>query len=435
MTSPTPNSPSEPLTSALQAALTRFTLQNPNSHTQHILALSCLPGGNTRTILHTNPFPITISSSLSNNTLLDLDNHTYLDLTADLSAGLYGHSNPIIHQSIISTLSETGLSLGSTTIHEQKFAELLCKRFVLERVRMCNSGTEANLYALAAARRFTGRRKIVVFAGGYHGGVLSFGDAEKWKEGNVVDKDEFVLVERYNDLEEAKRVISEVGGRGELAGVLVEAMQGAGGCIVGSKEFLEGIQDCVKRFGGLFILDEVMTSRLAPAGLAGEFGLKPDLVTLGKYLGGGLAFGCFGGREEVMRVYDPREEKSLGHSGTFNNNSLVMRVGYEALKRVYTEEVCRGFNELGEKLRERLEEVGKGTRMSVRGMGSLMALGFGEEGTDLRDLFWFEMVEEGYWITRRGMIALILGTTDEELEGFVEAVGRFVEIYRGIMAV
>ncbi|KAK3994405.1 pyridoxal phosphate-dependent transferase [Cladorrhinum sp. PSN332] len=418
---------------ALAAAEARFALNNPLSKSQHDLAVSSLPGGNTRTVLHTSPFPLTMKRGKGAH-VWDLDGRKYLDLAGELSAGLYGHSNPLIRSTIISTLDSTGLSLGSTTVHEERFAALLCRRFRLDRVRMTNSGTEANLHALAGARAFTRRKKVVVFGGGYHGGVLSFPGEEA--AGNTVDKGDFVVVPEYGDLSPARAAIEGAGE--ELAAVLVEGMQGAAGCRVGSAEFLKGVQEAAKKVGGLLILDEVMTSRLAPGGLGVELGLEPDLVTMGKYLGGGLAFGCFGGREEVMSVYDPRRAgRSLGHSGTFNNNTLVMTVGFEALRAVYTEEVCRKFNLRGDRLRQRLEGLGRGTMLSATGRGSLMTLHFtegGKERADLRDLFWFEMLEEGFWITRRGMIALVLETTDEELDGFVEAVGSFLERHKGIVA-
>ncbi|KAK0736683.1 pyridoxal phosphate-dependent transferase [Apiosordaria backusii] len=309
---------------------------------------------------------------------------------------------------------------------------------------MANTGTEATMHALAGARHFTSRRKVIVFSGGYHGAVFSFPDGRPAT--NTVDKEDFVVVSRYNDIDLAVKTIKSTP---DLAAVLVEPMQGAGGCIPGTKGFLHAIQDAGYEVGALFILDEVMTSRLAPHGLGFELGLKPDLVTMGKYLGGGLAFGAFGGRGEVMAMYDPRLKGSLAHSGTFNNNTLVMSVGYEALKRVFTEETCVALNERGERLRGRLEKVTKGTRVKFTGRGSLIGLHFvdgvvenitcgediqGKERRDLRDLFWFEMLEEGFWTTRRGFVALILETEEHELGGFVEAVGRFVDRHRDIMA-
>ncbi|KAK4199500.1 pyridoxal phosphate-dependent transferase [Triangularia verruculosa] len=428
---------------ALEAAEARFVANNPLSRKQHELAVGALPGGNTRTLLHTAPFPLTMKQG-KGAYVWDEDGHKYLDLVGELTAGLYGHSNPIIRETILSTFDSVGLSLGSTTVQEHKHAALLCSRFKLERVRMANTGTEANMHALAGARHFTSRRKIIVFSGGYHGAVFSFPNGKP--AANTVDRDDFVVVPRYNDTELA---VSTIKSTVDLAAVLVEPMQGAGGCIPGTREFLHAIQDAAHEVGALFMLDEVMTSRLAPHGLGVELGLKPDLVTMGKYLGGGLAFGAFGGREEVMAVYDPRLEGSLAHSGTFNNNTLVMCIGFEALSRVFTEEACVELNEKGDRLRESLKHVTKGTKIMFTGRGSLIGVHFvdacvetitcGEdiqatERRDLRDLFWFEMLEQGFWTTRRGFVALIMETEESELVGFVAAVEKFVERHREIMA-
>ncbi|KAM7191969.1 Pyridoxal phosphate-dependent transferase [Naviculisporaceae sp. PSN 640] len=431
----------------LQAAQERFTQRNPLSQAQHQTATKSLPGGNTRTLLHTSPFPLTITSG-QGTTITDLDGHTYLDLTGELSAGLYGHNHPLLRQTLLSTFDNVGLTLGGNTIQESRYAELLCSRFKLNRVRMANSGTEANLHALAGARHFTGKRKVVVFEGGYHGAVLSF--PAKGMQSNTVDKEDFVVLSAYNNPQAAREGILSL--KGELAAVLVEALQGAGGCIPGSVEFLTAVQEAAREAGALFILDEVMTSRLAPHGLGQELGLKPDMVTMGKYLGGGLAFGAFGGREDVMAVYDPRIEGSLAHSGTFNNNTLVMSMGYTGLKEIFTPEACVEFNARADRWRERLQEIAKGTRLTFTGRGSLLGLHFTGDGidadrilsvedlknnqrADLRDLFWFEMLEEGFWITRRGFIALLLETTDEDMDKFVEAVRGFLNRHAVIMRI
>ncbi|AEO67628.1 uncharacterized protein THITE_2078396 [Thermothielavioides terrestris NRRL 8126] len=452
---PNPSPTRDAALAALRAAEARFVANNPLSQAQHNLAVASLPGGNTRTLLHTAPFPITMQRGEGAH-LWDVDGHKYVDLAGDLSAGLLGHSHPTVQRALHAALAETGLSLGATTPHERRHAALLSARFGLARVRFTTSGTEANLHALAAARRFTGKRGGVVFAGGYHGGVLRDGAAlgggavVDGLPDNTVDKRDFVVVRRYNDLAMARRVIEAVAARGELAAVLVEAMQGAGGVIPGRSEFLLGVRAAARENGALFILDEVMTSRLAPGGLGAALGLSPDLVTLGKYLGGGLPFGAFGGREDVMAVYDPRLAGAMAHSGTFNNNTLAMCAGYAALKEAYTPEVCVSFNERGDRFREKLRDVARGTRLSITGRGSLIGLHFTEDGLediecaedikgkerpDLRDLFWFEMLEAGFWTTRRGFLALILETENEELDAFVEAVRDFLERHRQLMLV
>ena len=197
----------------------------------------------------------------------------------------------------------------------------------------------------------------------------------------------------------------------------------------------------------VFILDEVMTSRLSPGGAASLYGIKPDIKTFGKYLGGGMAFGAFGGREAIMRLYDPRVAGYLAHSGTFNNNTMVLYAGHTGLAKVFTPDVCVEFNKMGSSFREKLAAVTRGTRLSFTGVGTIMCSHFTESGAQeirnrddvqeiptLQDLFWYEMLEDGFWIVRRGTIALILGTPQAELDRFVACVAGFVERHRDILA-
>lgn len=156
-----------------------------------------------------------------------------------MTAGLYGHSQPEILASIRHVLDNVGLNLGSTIAQEHLHASVICERFSLERVRFTNSGTEANLHALAGARAFTGKRKVVTFAGGYHGGV--FGFAHGAPAPNNVDLADWVVA-KYNDVESAREAIKGEG----VAAVLVEGMQGGPGAVVGSEEFLKGIEAAAK---------------------------------------------------------------------------------------------------------------------------------------------------------------------------------------------
>jgi len=359
----------------------------------------------------------------------------------ELTAGLFGHSNPIIRQTIISTIDTIGLNLGGNTTAEASYAALLCSRFHLDLIRFCNSGTEANLHALAAARRFTGKRKIVVFGGGYHGAVLSFGGGKP--AANNVDLDDWIVA-RYNDIEAAQAAIRTEG----VAAVLLEGMQGSAGAICATSEFMHAVQDAAKESGVLFMLDEVMTSRFGPNGIAGLMGLEPDLRTFGKYLGGGLAFGAFGGRSDIMGVFDPRNASALAHSGTFNNNTLAMNAGYAAMSQIFTPEVCTEFTSLGEWFLESLSEVTKGTKCCFTGKGTILTVHFTDAGVqkitrgedvaerwDLKDVFWMEMMDEGFLIQRRGTIALILETPKAELERFVDCVRAFLAKHSEIMKV
>ncbi|KAF2790105.1 PLP-dependent transferase [Melanomma pulvis-pyrius CBS 109.77] len=426
---------------ALEVAKARFVERNATSLKLHAEAAKSLPGGNTRSLLHTAPFPVFLKSGTGYQVLSE-DGNTYTDLVGEMTAALYGHSHPLIQSALISTIQHTGLNLGGNTHHESRHAALLCSRFDLSLIRFTNSGTEANLHALAGAKRFTGKRKVVVFTGAYHGACYMF-PADSPAE-NVVDREDWIIAE-YNDVEDARKKIEE---SGDVAAVLVEGMQGGGPCIVGTHEFLHQIQTSAKKVGAVFILDEVMTSRLAPGGLQELEGLNPDLTTMGKYLGGGMSFGVFGGREDIMRLYDPRDKSALIHSGTFNNNTLSMVAGYAGLSQVYLPEVSREFNKMGDKLREKLQELSQGTKMAVTGRGTIIGIHFLKDGkkdiksyrdkkddSELRELFWYEMLADGFWITRRVSIALILGTPWEELERFASCVEAFLKRHEGLVKV
>src|SRR3569833_210600 len=183
-----------------------------------------------------------------------------------------------------------------------------------------------------------------------------------------------------------------------------------------------------------------MTSRVAPGGLASIYGRRPDMKSFGKYLGGGLAFGAFGGRADVMAVYDPRSSNpsALTHHGTFNNNSLAMFVGHAGLTEIYTPEACIELTAMGRHLQDGLAEVTRGTKMCFTGVGAVFGSHFTDDGLQsldreakedwvLKELFWLEMMEGGFRITRRGSIALILGTPQQELERFAQCVSGFLQ--------
>jgi glutamate-1-semialdehyde 2,1-aminomutase len=195
----------------------------------------------------------------------------------------------------------------------------------VELIRFTNSGTEANTMALAAAVAFTNRNKILAFSNGYHGGTLTFHSGPSRRPSVNLPHD--FIVAPFNDITETKTIISKLP-KDTLAAIIVEPIQGNGGCIVGTKQFLHFLNQEAHRLGALFIVDEVMTSRLSYHGYSHELGLRPDLITLGKWIGGGMTFGAFGGRKVggVMSMFDPRNGV-LSHSGTFNNNAVTMAAG------------------------------------------------------------------------------------------------------------
>ena len=215
------------------------------------------------------------------------------------TAGLYGHSHPVIYAAIHEAL-DGGIDLGANNRLEAKLAALVCARFPsIEMVRFTNSGTEANLMAIGAARAITKRAKILVFNGAYHGSVLSFAGG-----GNPMNAPFEFVVAKYNDLDQTITLLEK--NANDLAAVLIEPMMGSGGCIPAEKPFLEALRRATRRHGIYLIFDEVMTSRLSPGGLQEMYGILPDLTTLGKYIGGGMTCGAFGGHADIMERFDPR---------------------------------------------------------------------------------------------------------------------------------
>ena len=238
-----------------------------------------MPGGNTRTILYFDPFPLCMLRGEGCH-LFDADGHRYVDLLGEYTAGIFGHSHPVIRAAIVDALNG-GISLSAHNAAENRLANLIRERYAsMELVRFTNSGTEANLMAIATAIAFTGRRRILVFAGAYHGSVLKFGGAP-----SPINVPHDFLIAPYNDIETARTLLREHAG--ELAAVLVEPMLGSAGCIPGDPPFLSMLADESRAAGALLIFDEIQTSRLSAGGRQALLGIRPDLTTLGKYHGGG----------------------------------------------------------------------------------------------------------------------------------------------------
>jgi glutamate-1-semialdehyde 2,1-aminomutase len=191
-------------------------------------------------------------------------------------------------------------------------------------------------------------------------------------------------------------------------------------------------EECTAQ-GSILIFDEVMTSRLSPSGLQGLLGIRPDMTTLGKYLGGGASFGAFGGRRDLMERFDPDAPDAFEHAGTFNNNVLSMAAGFAGLSEVFTPPEARRINALGDRLRERLNGVAgaHGMPLQATGLGSLIGLHFNPDAAHgdeervksaIERLFHLEMLERGYYFGRRGYIALSLPTTEADCNGLIQAV-------------
>jgi glutamate-1-semialdehyde 2,1-aminomutase len=424
------------LSGAVEDAEACYRTANQKSLAQFISAGRYLPGGNTRSALHYDPFPVVLDHA-EHNCVHDIDGHRYIDFMNDLTAGFYGHSHPAIMETIRSTLA-SGISFGGPSVHEGHLAEAICRRFPsIERVRFCNSGTEANLVALQVARAVTGRSKILAFEGGYHGSVLSF------LPGSTALNVDGIVLARFNHAVSAKVAASAIGG--DLAAIIVEPMIGSGGTILADRDFVLALRELATEHGALLVFDEVQTARLAYGGLQQVFGVRPDLTTLGKFVGGGLAFGAFGGRADIVDRLDPGRSDRIAHGGTFNNNVITMAAGAAGLQRVATSEVIDEANRRADRLRSKLQTVAKsnGVPLHAAGYGSIISMQFQvtepkrpdeiKTAPLLRKLMHLELLLAGFYVPRRGTLNLSVAITDADCDAFAEAMGTIFDRHRHLL--
>lgn len=415
---------------AVQEARAAYTAARPLSAAQAAVAARVLPAGSTRSVLDFEPFPFRVATAAGAR-LHDVDGFTYVDLLGDYTAGLLGHDPPEVAAAVEQTLAR-GWAVGAIGDGEHRLAELLCARFPsIDQIRFTNSGTEANLMAIQLARFLTGRRRVLVCNGAYHGGLLYFGHG-----GAALQMPFDFAMATYNDLDS---VAAHFDDPDDLpACVLVEPMMGAGGVIRATDAFLEGVRQLCTEHGTRLIFDEVMTSRMSTGGAQLRLGITPDLTTLGKYLGGGLTFGAFGGSADDMGAFDPARGGTLTHGGTFNNNAFTMRAGAAAVEQVLTVEALDELFDRGERLRRRLAAAVDGRPLTVTGWGSMIGVHAlappvrrPEDlvGADpaVAELLFHGLLAEGFYLAKRGFIALSLALDEDDLDAFVAAFTRVVD--------
>lgn len=318
--------------------------------------------------------PVFIESA-DGSKVYDIEGREYIDYVGSWGPMILGHNDPVVKQAVFET-AEKGLSFGACNHLEVKFAELICDNVKhVEMIRMVNSGTEAVMSCIRAARGFTGRNKIVKFEGCYHGhsdallvkagsGAMTFGEPNSGgvTKGAVED----TLLARYNDIESVKKLFAD--NRGEIACIIVEPVAANMGLVLPEKGFLESIREVCDENGALLIFDEVITGfRLGFGGAAEYFGVTPDLVTYGKIIGGGMPVGAYGGRRDVMSLVSP-----LGpvyQAGTLSGNPIAMAAGIAMLTQLLNNPSI--YEELAAKCKYFVESLRELTDFEVVGIGSL----------------------------------------------------------------
>lgn len=320
--------------------------------------------------------------------IYDVDGKEYVDYIDSWGPMILGHNFPEVKESVLKAC-EKGLSFGCATAIEVEMAEFICDHIShVDMVRMVNSGTEAVMSAVRVARGFTGKNKIIKFAGCYHGhsdamlvsagsGVMTSGVPDSAGVPKGCTEDTMTAV--YNDLDSVRALMEQADG--QTAAVIVEAVGANMGVVPPKKGFLEGLRKLCDEYGALLIFDEVITGfRLAFGGAAEYFGVTPDLVTYGKIIGAGMPVGAYGGRREIMELVSPVGK--VYQAGTLSGNPIAMAAGLTQLKYLYEhQEIYKDLEEKGKRLYGGMKKIlaEKNLPYHINHVSSLGSLFFTEQ--------------------------------------------------------
>jgi len=406
-----------------QDLLAAYLARTPRSAAMFERAAAALPGGSTRTTIYSAPYPPYMTHGSGLRTW-DVDGNEYRDFLGNYTSLILGHAHPEVVAAVEAQVRR-GSAFAAPTETEIELAEELRRRLPsVELIRFTNSGTEATMFAIRAARAFTGRPLIAKFEGAYHG---THDAAVAWSAGVPAGVSDLVLELPWGDEEGVKRVLR--GREGALAAIIIEPVQGAGGVRAAHPEFLRFLRDLTLRVGALLIFDEVIAFRVGPNGAQGRLGgVRPDLTTLGKIIGGGYPSGGFGGRAEVMGQFDARRAGALVHGGTFNGNPVSAAAGLATLRHLTPARYSQ-LERLGDRLRKRLADgiVAAGIDARVGGVASIFQVFPGSslqprDGLTAQSALFIGLLLDGFHLAPRGMGALSTPTTDADVDNLVAAV-------------
>lgn len=352
-------------------------------------AVNVLPGGVSRNTVYRKPHP-SYAAKAQGCYVTDIDGIERIDFANNMAALIHGHAHPNIVNAVIEQLHR-GTAYTMATEAEVLFAQLMCDRVPgYEKIRFVNSGTEAVMAMMKAARAFTGRPKIAKAEGAYHGTydfaeVSQYANPTNWGDldhpnpvplvngtpQGVLDN---MIIFPYNDIERTLRILDEH--KDDLAAVLLDPVPHRVGLLRGSQEFVEAVYNWTRQNGALLIFDEVVTFRVNYGGAQADYKVVPDITAMGKIIGGGFPVGALAGRTDVMRVLDPREPKLLfPHSGTFSANPITMTAGRVAMEMFDKDTVVK-LNAFTAKAIEQIQEAIKiaDVPVSITGAGSMFRL-------------------------------------------------------------
>ncbi len=432
---------------------TVWPAENSRSHALYQRAAKVLPGGITRIQPWQDPFPVYAARG-EGAYVVDVDGTRRLDLLNNFASLIHGHAHPAIVGAVQERVA-LGTAFTLPTESEVALAETIAERATgFEWIRFSNSGSEAVMCAIKAARALTGRPKIVKIEGAYHGAydfaeVSLDSTAENW--GNDPQSVAFsrgvpqgvlddVVVVPFNDVATAERIIRAE--RQGIAAILLDTNPSYLGFVSVSKAFADMCARIAREIGALLILDEVISFRLHVGGAQTLFGIEPDLTVMAKIIGGGFPVGAVAGSREIMKVFDHRQGKPLlPWSGTFTGNPVSMVAGKVSLD-LLTQPAIDHINRMGDRVRDALAGLFErsGFPAQVTGVGSMFKIsGHRRPIVDYRSGFHSEaetkrlldlqrlLVLEGYHVSSRGNGFVSTVMTDEEMDGFVAAVARCIE--------
>jgi glutamate-1-semialdehyde 2,1-aminomutase len=414
----------EPVASA--ALHDAYRARTPRSAALFERAIRVMPGGSTRTTVFAPPYPPYLAGGAGIR-VEDVDGNAYRDFLGNYTSLILGHAHPRVVAAVEEQVRR-GSAFGAPSELEIALAEELAGRIEsVERIRFTNSGTEATMFAMRAARAFTGRSLIARFERAYHG---THDTAMAGTPGVPNAVGDLVVSLPWEDLEGSARSLA--GREGDLAAIVIEPVQGAGGVRAASPEMLAGLRAICDRTGALLIFDEVIAFRVAPGGAQSVSGVRPDLTTLGKIIGGGYPLAAFGGRADVMDQFDARRVGALTHGGTFNGNPVGAAAGLATLPELTPER----YGELAERAVRLREAVATGaartgTAVRVDAVASLFQVRIGDHtaasavatGTGAADLF-VGLLLEGFYLAPRGMGAIAVPATDADIDELAAAIVR-----------
>ena len=382
------------------------------SHRLHERFRRSLPAGETRTLTYYEPYPVVLEHG-EGPSVMDVDGNRYLDVLNNYTSLVHGHAFPPAVEAIAAAAS-LGTAFPASHPKQLEWAELLTSRYpAVELVRFTNSGSEAAILAARIARRVTGRRRLVLFGGAYHGTGAEF----------LGEGDDVVAVP-YGDLDRAAGALDAT-----VAAVFVEPFLGSSGVVEAVPEFLHGLREETRRSGTLLVLDEVQSLRNALHGVHGALELAPDLVLMGKIVGGGLPVGAVGGSRDVLAVTAADRTGRLPHSGTFNGNPVTAAAGIAYLAAL-EEQTIETLNARAEELAQGIgtEASEAGIALDVRRSGSIMHVDLGDE--EAQRLLHLALLLEGVFAAPRGMLNLSTVMTGADCAAISRAYGRALDRLR-----